>query len=104
MPDLPRADDIASPAFLRAAPIACWILGCTAVLLLGALLTGCAGDLADDSQPGGDDGSGDGSGNGSGSDMAEDPCATPVTVPITGRALDIMPQSRLADFAAHMPC
>jgi hypothetical protein len=33
-----------------------------------------------------------------------DPCAMPVGVPIPGRALDLMPQDRLAQIAARMPC
>jgi len=33
-----------------------------------------------------------------------DPCATAVAIPLTGRALDLMPQDRLAEIAARVPC
>jgi hypothetical protein len=94
----------AAPApFFRFAPIACWCLAGAAAVLAAALLAGCAGDVVDDPQSG-DDGMGSDEGSGSGSDMVEDPCATPVAVPLTGRALDLMPQGRLAEFAARVPC
>jgi hypothetical protein len=46
----------------------------------------------------------DGDGMGSGSDPDVDPCATAVAVPLSGRPVDLMPASRLAEIAARMPC
>src|ERR1041385_9009158 len=76
---------------------------CALVVVLA--LAGCAGEVGGDGSGGsGDDGMGSGNGSGSGSDTVDDPCANPVVVPLVGRPLDIMPQSRLAEFAARMPC
>jgi hypothetical protein len=71
----------------------------TSVFVL--LLSACAAD-----QPGSMDppGGGDDDGMGSGSDTEEDPCATAVAVPLTGRPVDLMTSSRLAEIAARMPC
>jgi hypothetical protein len=72
------------------------------LLTLGA----CAGDAVDagDMSGGDDTGGGSDDGTGSGSDVGEDPCATPVNLPVTGRVLDLMPQSRLTEIAARVPC
>ena len=67
------------------------------------LLSACTAHDAGLPDPG--DGDGDGSGSGSdGVDDEVDPCATPVTVPTAGRAIDIMPPTRLAEIAARVPC
>jgi hypothetical protein len=51
----------------------------------------------------GDDDGTTGDGGPDGATVA-DPCAVPVAVPLAGRALDLMPQDRLTQIAARMPC
>jgi hypothetical protein len=72
------------------------------VLLSG--VAACTGTQPGDGSGGGGSGGGDDDGMGSGSGSATDPCATPVAVPLSGRPLDILPPSRLAEIAGRMPC
>lgn len=79
----------------------------TTTLFVLLTLGACAGDAVDaGGTPGDDTGGGgdDGTGSGDGSGTVEDPCASPVTVPVSGRALDLMPQARLTEIAARVPC
>jgi hypothetical protein len=66
------------------------------------LLMACSGSPG----PGGDDNGGDDDVDPTpdAGDPVVDPCATPVSVPTTGRSIDLMPQDRLADIAARIPC
>lgn len=66
------------------------------------LLSACTASQPGTGDPAGGGGDDDGSGSGSGSDV--DPCATAVAVPLSGRPLDILPPSRLAEIASRMPC
>lgn len=69
-----------------------------ALTLATVFAAACTAGVGDDTGSG-DDGRGSGGGPG-----ADDPCKTPVAVPISGRAIDLMPPLRLAEFAARMPC
>jgi hypothetical protein len=68
----------------------------TSVVLLAA----CSGSPS----PGGDDDDDSIDPTPDAGDPFVDPCASPVAVPTTGRALDLMPQDRLAELIARMPC
>ncbi len=76
----------------------------TTAIALVLLLSACAADELGQPDPAGDEGDGDGGGMGSGSGDDVDPCATPVSLPVSGRVLDLMPQARLAEIAARVPC